>query len=115
MDSNPYEIHAFVCLGGKTCPTQGSDEVWLALRDRIRDEGLKDRIRVSKSGCVGQCGHGPMACVYPDDVWYAGLGEEDVEPLIAHLRDGTIHEAKLYRPVGPGNNKVSDVPECSAP
>ena len=106
MASNPYRIHILVCTTGRTCPTQGSEPVWLALKKRVRGEGLTGEVRVSKSGCVGQCGHGPMACVYPDNVWYAALGEEDVEPLLAHLRDGTIHDAKLYRPAGPGNNKV---------
>jgi (2Fe-2S) ferredoxin len=114
LASNPYRIHVLVCTAGKTCPTQGSEPIWLALKKRVRADGLAGEVRVSKSGCVGQCGHGPMACVYPDDVWYAGLGEEDVEPLMAHLRAGTIHEARLYRPAGPGSNKISDAPECTA-
>lgn len=115
MASNPYRIHALVCTTGKTCPTQGSEAVWLALKGRVRELGLQAEIRVSKSGCIGQCGHGPMACIYPDNVWYRSLELEDVDPLIEHLRNGTTHETKLYRPEGPGNNKVTrhlHDPEC---
>ena len=72
----------------------------------MRAEGLAD-VRVSKSGCVGQCGRGPMACVYPDNVWYAALDGGDVDALMAHLRDGEVCGSKLYRPEGPGNNKTA--------
>ena len=105
MASNPYRIHAFVCLGGKTCPAQGSEEIWRQLKARVKELGLAEEIRISKSGCVGQCGYGPMACVYPDGVWYAGLTEGDIEPLLAHLRAGTPHAPRLYEPETPGNNK----------
>ena len=106
MESNPYRVHILVCTAGKTCPTQGSEAIWLGLKKRVRDEGLAG-VRVSKSGCVGQCGRGPMACVYPDNVWYAALGDDDVDALMAHLRDGVVCEAKLYRPERPGNNKTA--------
>lgn len=106
--NNPYRVHAFVCTGGKTCPAQGSVAIWMALKASVKELGLADEIRVSKSGCVGQCGHGPMACVYPHDVWYGALSEEDVAPLLDHLRGGPVHEPKLYRPPGPGNNKVTN-------
>jgi sirohydrochlorin cobaltochelatase len=104
--SNPYRIHAFVCTGGKVCPSQGSEAIWLALKTRVRELGLQDEIRISKSGCVGQCGHGPMACVYPEGVWYRALSADDVEPLLDHLRGGKVHEARLYHPARPGGNKV---------
>ncbi len=103
--SNPYRIHALICTRGKTCPTQGSDAIWAELKRRVHERGLQDEIRVSKSGCVGQCGHGPMACVYPDNVWYGALESGDVDALLDHLVDGRVHEAKVYRPPAPGSNK----------
>ena len=115
MKSNPYEVHAFVCLAGKTCPGQGAEAVWTALRTRVDELGLKHRVRVNKSGCLSQCGHGPMVCVYPAGVWYAGVGPDDVEPIVAHLRGGPVHAARLYRPAGPGANKVPLAPAPPQP
>lgn len=106
MTSNPYRIHAFVCLGGKSCPAQGSEAVWEALKSRVREAGLAQEIRVNKAGCMSQCGHGPMVCVYPEGVWYAGVRPEDVEAILAHLRGGPVHAARLYRPEKPGENKL---------
>ncbi len=104
--SNPYAAHAFVCLGGKSCPAQGSEDVWRALREAVEARGLKERVRVNKAGCMSQCGHGPMICVYPENLWYAGVGTGDVEAIAAHLAGGPVVEGKVYRPAKPGANKI---------
>ena len=104
--SNPYRVHALVCLGGKSCPAQGSEAIWFELKRRVLEAGLENEVRVTKSGCMGQCGHGPMVCVYPEDVWYGGVGPGDVEALLAHLRGGPTLAAKIYAPETPGANKL---------
>jgi (2Fe-2S) ferredoxin len=105
--SNPYKVHAFVCLGGKSCPGLGSEAVWSALRTAVAERGLKDRIRINKAGCMSQCGNGPMVCVYPQDVWYAGVKPQDMDVILAHLEGGPVVERKLYAPVEAGANRRS--------
>ncbi len=81
-----FEKHAFVCVYGKTCPTQGSEAVWQALRDEVKACGRLDSIRVNKSGCLAQCGNGPMVVVYPEQVWYGRVAPEDAPTIVkAHL------------------------------
>ena len=71
-----YDRHVFVCTSGETCPTQGDTKKYVKLlRDGARQAGRQADVRVNKSGCFSQCGHGPMVVVYPDDVWYAGVQE----------------------------------------
>lgn len=106
MSSSPYEVHAFVCLGGKACPGAGAEAIWAALKEGIGSRGLSDRVRVNKAGCMGQCGHGPMVCVYPANVWYAGVTPEDLPALLDHLAGGKPHGVRLYRPEKPGANKA---------
>jgi len=106
--SNPYRVHVFVCLGGSSCPALGSEAVWSGLKRRVREEGLDGAVRVNKAGCMSQCGHGPMACVYPENVWYAGLRPGDVEPVLAHLKGGPPHLARVYAPERPGSNQVPE-------
>jgi len=104
--NNPYRVHAFVCLGGTSCPSQGSEAVWAELKRRVKEEGLGATVRVNKAGCMSQCGHGPMLCVYPQDVWYGGVELADLEGILAHLKGGPPHAARLYTPIQPGSNQV---------
>ena len=105
-----YRTHVFVCTTGETCPTQGDVEGFVKhLRGEVARAGLKDDVRINKAGCFSQCGHGPMLVVYPDDVWYAGVREADLEDLFeSHLRGGTPVERLRYRPGVQGANKKKD-------
>lgn len=98
-----FERHIFVCLSGKTCPRQGSAEVFHALRERAKAAGIADRVRVNKAGCFAQCGYGPMAVVYPEGVWYAALRPEDAERIVTdHLIAGRPLEDRRFAPPGTG-------------
>jgi len=49
----------------------------------------KGSIGVSESRCLGRCEHGPVVVVYPDDVWYQYIDEDDVDEIIeSHLIGG---------------------------
>lgn len=103
--SAPYERMLFVCTSGKTCPTQGSEAVHAALKSACLAAGLGDSVRVNKSGCFAQCGHGPMIAVFPEGRWYAAVRAEDVPEIVeAELRGGSPVERLLHRPAGPGKN-----------
>lgn len=81
--------HAFVCTAGESCGVMGGPEVHAKLKALLRESGLKESIRVNKSGCLGQCGHGPMVAVYPEAVWYSHVGVEDASRLWSqHLVGG---------------------------
>jgi len=104
MDS-PYERVLFVCTRGKTCPTQGSEAVHRAMKEAVFAGGLGDRIRVNQSGCLAQCGHGPMVIAYPEGRWYAAVTEADAAALVeAEIRGGVSLDRLRYRPARPGKN-----------
>jgi len=79
-----FKKHVFVCTTGKTCPTQGSEDVLGALRKEIAELGLKKQIRINKAGCFDQCGNGPMIVVYPEGVWYAHVSPEDCHEIVQY-------------------------------
>ena len=92
-----YKKHVFICTSGKTCAQQCADEVLDAMRGQISALGLKKEIRINKTGCLDQCGNGPMAVVYPEAVWYAHLNATDATQIVEeHLVGGKPVERCLY-------------------
>lgn len=103
-----WEKHVFVCTSGKYCPEVDGDGlgVHAALKRQVAAAGLKGRVRVNHSGCMDQCGHGPMVVIYPETVWYAGVRPADVEEIVQeHLVGGKPVERLRYRN-RPGKNKL---------
>ena len=102
-----YARHVFVCTTGSTCPTQGDTESYVKLlRTEVAKAGLHTEIRINKSGCFSQCGHGPMMVVYPDNVWYGGVQESDLKEIFeSHIRDGKPVTRLIYDPGVKGANK----------
>lgn len=92
-----YGKHVFVCTSGKTCPVDGSEQVLSVLRAKIFELGLKKEIRINKSGCLDQCGNGPVIVVYPEGIWYARVKPEDCDEIIeSHLLGDKPVERLLY-------------------
>ena len=96
--------HLFVCTnvissGKPACGARGGDEILAAVQHRLLARGATG-VLATPCGCLGPCFDGPNAVVYPDAVWYGGLGEGDAEAIVAHLIDGIVYEAKRVEPPG---------------
>jgi (2Fe-2S) ferredoxin/ferredoxin len=105
----PFERHVFVCTTGEYCPVLDGDgsEIHKAFKEQAAMAGLKGRVRVNKSGCLDQCGHGPNVVVYPEGVWYSHLTLDDVPEIVAqHLSGGRPVERCRYHPPRAGANKL---------
>jgi len=63
------------------------------LRQAARDSDHCDA-RITRTSCLGRCGEGPIAAVYPDGVWYGDLDADDADEIVAsHLdRDRIVSE-----------------------
>lgn len=105
-----YNTHVFVCTSGEDCPTRGDVEAHVKfLRAEALRAGLKTDVRINKAGCFSQCGHGPMIVVYPDDVWYSGVKQEDLKEIFeSHILGGKPVERLVYNPGVKGANKTPD-------
>lgn len=110
MPDAPYERQLLVCTYGAWCKIDGADEIRAALKGAVHDAGLGSEVRVTKSGCLGQCGHGPMAVMWPENVWYSNLELSDVHEIVeSHIKKGIPVERLRYHPAKPGSNKTPEV------
>ena len=94
-----YEKHVFVCInkreeGKVCCAARGSEEVVKILKEKVATKGLAGKIRINKSGCLGQCSQGISAVVYPEGIWYGGFTLNHIDDFIeSHL----IHNKPLEK------------------
>lgn len=110
MVDAPYRRELFVCTYGAWCKLDGADAIRSALKDAVHDGGLQSDVRVTKCGCFGQCGNGPMAVMWPENVWYHKLTLADVPELFEeHVKNGRPVERLRYRPAKLGPNKTPEV------
>jgi len=107
-----YDIHVFVCSSGDTCPTQADVQKFVGyLRGEVAKAGKRDAVRVNHAGCFSQCGHGPMIVIYPENVWYAGVQESDLDDIVqSHILGGKPVERLRYRADVKGANKTKADP-----
>jgi len=76
----------------RACKKQGAAKVLEALAN----SSVPD-VAVTASGCLGQCGNGPMVLVLPEMVWYSGVQPNEIPLLVEqHLRCGERVKQMLY-------------------
>ena len=103
--SNFYQHHIFFCnnirKGGKQCCSQnGAKELYRYAKDKCRKTSMlgEGLFGVSESRCLGRCEHGPVAVVYPDNVWYTYIDEEDIDEILeSHLKGGQVVERLIIK------------------
>ncbi len=97
----PIKHHVFVC-NGKSCSAVGSAEVKKAFEEQLDAKNLRygkaskgrnpsGEILLTDCSSMGFCSIGAAVLIYPEGVWYAQVGAEDVEEIIEeHLENGNV-------------------------
>ena len=90
-----YRHHVFVCITQRppfakpSCGQRDSPDVLAAIAEELESRNLLGEIGLTATQCLGPCESGPSMVVYPDGVWYAGVGTADVAELVErHLVGG---------------------------
>ncbi|TXH04354.1 MAG: (2Fe-2S) ferredoxin domain-containing protein [Nevskiaceae bacterium] len=100
-----YRHHVFFCCnqrapGDRTCCNdKGATRVRDYAKKRVKALGLAGagQTRINMAGCLDRCEEGPVMVVYPEEVWYTYVDEEDIDEIIdEHLQYGrTVERLRL--------------------
>ena len=104
-----YRRHIFFCLneranGEACCAQHGAQQAFEHCKAQVKALGLAGpgKVRVNKAGCLDRCAAGPVAVVYPEEVWYTFIDESDIDEIVeSHLKNGQVVE-RLVLPASVG-------------
>ena len=85
-----YKHHMFFCTnfredGSACCQKYNAQVMRDYVKKRCKELGLtgdQGKIRINTAGCLNRCEEGPIIVVYPDDVWYTYIDQEDLDEII---------------------------------
>jgi NADH:ubiquinone oxidoreductase subunit F (NADH-binding)/(2Fe-2S) ferredoxin/NAD-dependent dihydropyrimidine dehydrogenase PreA subunit len=91
-----FESYVLVC-GGTACCSGGADKIVEAFAAELEAAGLKDKVQVVKTGCLGFCEQGPIVKILPQGTFYVQVKAEDVKEIVAeHLVKGRVVQRLCY-------------------
>ncbi|NOY77913.1 MAG: (2Fe-2S) ferredoxin domain-containing protein [Calditrichaeota bacterium] len=86
----PYTCHIFVCTNDRqgrrrSCADDGGVSIREELKQRVRENGWNEKVRVSQSGCLGQCEKGPNVMIYPQNLWFSHVTQRDIGSILEQI------------------------------
>ena len=93
-----YESYVLVC-GGTACCSSGGTSVVETFKKELEAAGLKEKVQVVVTGCLGFCEQGPIVKILPQGTFYVQVKESDVKEIVAeHLVKGRVVQRLCYDP-----------------
>lgn len=125
---NPYSRHLVLCQYKHCASPEEAEETWQRLLVLNKEAGLNRwenprRVKCTKAACLGVCGQGPIAVVYPEGVWYHSVDAEAIETIHReHLVEGRVvedlvfdrHDAAMLEPEATASGPTKDPARASA-
>jgi (2Fe-2S) ferredoxin len=100
-----YNKHIFICENVRPdgdprgcCSEKDSKKLRELFKARLKQLGLNSEVRANTAGCLDACEFGVTVVIYPDQVWYGGVTENDVEEIIqSHILEDKPVERLIIR------------------
>lgn len=88
------ERHIFACTGNH-CNQRGAAKVVNRLRFELMRRRLNGRVHMNTCGTIDLCDIGPNVIVYPDNIVFSNVEENDVADIVKFLEGGEMPERLL--------------------
>ncbi len=86
-----------VVCGGTGCDTFGGHALYGAFEELVEKRQLHDRVRLKKTGCQGLCEKGPLVNVWPSNIFYQKVKEQDATRIVEEtVLAGGVIQKLLY-------------------
>ena len=93
-----YESYVLVC-GGTACCSSGGTTIVEEFKKELEAAGLREKVQVVVTGCLGFCEQGPIVKILPQGTFYVQVKAEDVKEIVAeHLVKGRVVQRLCYDP-----------------
>lgn len=84
-----------------SCGPRSSLAIYRRFKDLVREQGLRDSVLVTRTGCLHHCSRGPTVAVWPLNLWYGQVTLADAEAILDHAVNGGTEEIDwLKMPAG---------------
>ena len=98
-----FEKHIFICINQrppenpKGCCGDRGMALRVAFVQELAKQGLMNKVRANKTGCLDTCSLGPSVVIYPAGIWYKGVTPEDVPEIVeASIKgDGVVSRLQM--------------------
>ncbi len=87
-----FEKYVFVCTNERAEGERVScgksfcgKELHAKLKEAVKQAGLANKIRVSKSGCLDMCEEGANILIYPENLWLNHVELNDISAVLEKL------------------------------
>ena len=83
----PRWVHVFVCVNDRhgergSCADKDAVEIHARLKAIVKARGWAGKtVRVSKSGCLGLCSHGPNVLIHPQGIHFSEVTLGDLPTI----------------------------------
>ena len=97
-----YSRHVFLCVGDACCTAEDGAKAWEVLKSELKRLNLSmsagpQACYRTKVQCLRVCQGGPIAVVYPEGTWYAGMTAEKVPEFVGkHLVNNEPMEEMIF-------------------
>ena len=99
-----FEKHIFICENKRPeghprgcCADKNSSELKKIFKSKLKELKLSTEVRANSAGCLDACEFGPVVVVYPEQIWYGGVSNEDIDEIIGShiLNDIPVNRLKI--------------------
>lgn len=95
-----FEKHIFICENKRdennpkgSCALKGSLTFKQIFKQKLKEKGILAEVRPNSCGCLDACEFGPIVLIYPEQVWYGNVTENDIDEIIEkHIINNKIVE-----------------------